>query len=153
MSNLSSFFVIRHGDYSPRGELTSEGQRKMRDLGDKIKSIVEDSSVFILTSPEQRAVESSCVLADCLDCEIEETYELSEDNFEFYPETWKKIIKKYQDKSEALILVTHKPLISGTLPYSRFSKEFEGDRLEIRELEKAEGIYFDLSNKTYSKIK
>ena len=99
--------LVRHGNYNSRG-LTSDGQEQIGSLGDRLKGLLNGSTVAILTSPTRRAVESADILARVLDCTTE-VHDVLESGGGVYPKCDEvlALVHSWRDSVDAVILVTH----------------------------------------------
>lgn len=63
---LQKIIVVRHGSYGSEGNLTEEGREQVRKLARELATRLDGCSIVILSSPAQRAKETSEILASRL---------------------------------------------------------------------------------------
>ncbi|MFA6022473.1 MAG: hypothetical protein WC781_00110 [Candidatus Pacearchaeota archaeon] len=159
---MKHLVFARHGNYDYDGDeyhINGNGREEMRNLARLILNLAKPG-FYILSSPEEVAIESAKVLASTIGLRyIEESPELwsgnlapGSANFLGNPERAHKLVDKLRDKANTLILVSHLELAE---QYPRYFLENEM-KLEningVLEPKKGEAVYFDLENKKYQII-
>jgi phosphohistidine phosphatase SixA len=161
---MKHLFVARHGKYDyiegiPR--LNKEGIEQMKILGEKIKEIIGEGSIYLVSSTAPRALDSSKVLKS----------ELGLSGFEELPyiwsgsnagkESWERdysknrknnllnVVFERENYADGLVLVTHLEIVESLS--SNFLKKV-GEKGYPPSPTKGRAIHFDRERKTYSLI-
>lgn len=160
---LKHLFLVRHGSYiSGSGDLTEGGIRQMRAMAGAIRERVAAGRTCLVSSVAKRAVNSSNVLIEELglsDFEREEYLWSGPDVPRDLDTYWKShdcarvmgIVQARERQADALVVVTHLE-VAEDFPTYFVQQRFDPEDKGIRELEKGEGVYFDLEGKRYEII-
>lgn len=100
--------VVRHGDYGRDGHLNNFGFDQMNALAEKLKFLIGDARVAVMSSPAIRARESAIIIANVFGVDYGTQDFLSEDSG--MKDIGRAIAFADSDKkNDALILVAHGP--------------------------------------------
>lgn len=107
-SRTKRLLTVRHGDYDSNMSLSDLGVKQIYGISAKILPLVKGKTAIILSSPEERAVQSAAIIACQLGLELQEHDVLwSESRHpENFPEAL-KLVRSFMGKVDIIILVTH----------------------------------------------
>lgn len=108
LKQLRFLVVARHGDYGGDDNLSQRGAEQMRNLAEKMLSIVDGSKIILLSSTARRASQSAEVISQVLKVPFEEHEVLWSENC--HPENEAELlelVRARKPENQAMILVTH----------------------------------------------
>ncbi|MDD5043709.1 MAG: histidine phosphatase family protein [Patescibacteria group bacterium] len=148
---MDKLIIVRHGDYDSGAHLSNLGCEQMKALAEKLKTVVNGSSVCILTSPIGRALESAEILNSVFNvgCEQHKVLWSESRHPEDFPVAL-DLVRSHKDRAEVLILVTHYEYAEGFPRY--FAKEELDVQLRSESIQKGEALVIDCQQKTWSHI-
>ncbi len=141
---LRHLFIVRHGHYNDDG-LNDIGRQQMRVIASNIKNIVNNSSIYIMSSDVTRAVQSAEVIASELS--LPKEFERSGLLFDSTDENTIKFIYEKITKAQALVTVGNLDFVN-SFPEIFYRKEI-GEGVRIREISKGEAVHIDLEKRIY----
>lgn len=161
---MKHLFIARHGAYEytegvPR--LNKEGIKQMEHLGKHIKEILNNNSIYLVSSTAPRALDSSEVLKSELGLSKFEELPYIWSGNDATEESWEwdfsgkrrdkllNVISERENFADGLILVTHLEIVE-SLPYNFLKKV--GEEGNPPSPAKGRAIHFDREMKTYNLI-
>ena len=148
---MKTLVIVRHGDYNgPR--LSDRGRNQMKTLGEKLQTLINGSSVLLLTSIAGRAKESAEVLGSVLGVGFEEHEILWSENShrENLPGAL-ELVRSRKDEADVLILVTHYEYVDEFPAY--FANQELGVQLRSNLIGKGEAWVLDCQQKTLEHVR
>jgi broad specificity phosphatase PhoE len=121
---MKHLFLVRPGEFSEEyDKITRDGRQKLQELGASIKQVINNSSIYIITSPASRASDSAEELAFNLNLPedaVERNPYFSNFNNEEWPQTYKRsmtIIGSKSELADGIILVSNHRIIEAIFCY------------------------------------
>lgn len=149
--SLKLIVATRHGE-DWGNQLTDTGVEKVTRLADRISSLLNGSSILLLSSPTTRAILSAEILAKKLGVEpfiMEELSSKYGDQYECGQHQMEKSLPALDGK-EVVIFVSHFESPAGII--DAFSKKFCGKGTGCIRLHYGEGLALDISSGVVTKI-
>lgn len=148
---MKTLIIVRHGNYGDDDHLNNDGRNQIQELGKKLCSIINQSSVLLLTSPKDRARESAEIIGSILKTDIEAHKILWSDCSR--PENLPgvlELVKSHQNQAEVTILVTHYEYAELFPAY--YARNELGFTLTSKPLNKGEALVINCQQKTVQHV-
>jgi len=141
---IKSLFVLRHGE-SKVNSIKEVGIVQMQDLAKRIREIAGDGPYCLLTSNNERGIQSAEVIARALSLPLD--FERSKLLFEVADQKALQYIEDRRNKAQYLIAVGHHHFVD-SFPRLFCRQEF-GIDTNIRELLSGEGVNISIDSHAY----
>lgn len=147
---MQQLIVVRHGQPGPDGRLNDLGRAQIGALAEKLKPIINEASVAVLSWTTDRARESAEILGTAFGVRFEAHEILWSENSR--PEDLPgalALVKSQRDK-DVIILVTHYEYVEGFPAY--FAEQELTTRLHPAMIGKGEAWVLDCLQKTLTHV-
>jgi len=136
---MREIIALRHG--KDNGSLTDIGKEQMQRAGERIKAIVGERSVYIVSSEKKRAIESAAIIMGILGINGQNE-QLGDTKLEmntFYDEVFRALENR---KEEVGVVVGHKPFVENLPSFFKRNRGFEVQGLRD-EIDNGLGYHID----------
>lgn len=106
-THVETLILVRHG-HDANDRISETGRAQIQSLRERIASLVASKTVYILSSPTRRALDTADMLSDRLNAAID-LYDVlwSENDHPMNMEKALELIRAFEAKVDVLVVVTH----------------------------------------------